>query len=157
MLKLIWMPLWSWYFELMVFIWLFYIFSCQLDVKIWQGNYHSPFNFFFSERSTTRLCGSEALLLHITWICYQICITSILIILLYAFLVTPVAPYEEYIIWRTSFSNFSNVLPVFTCARHIINLWNICLVVIIQSICLGLIFFYCKLFSFKAMENYLYV
>ena len=30
-------------------------------------------------------------------------------------------------IWRISFSKFQDVLPTFTCARAIGNLWSICL------------------------------
>ena len=49
------------------------------------------------------------------------------IILLYTFLVISFAWYQEYIICRISFEKFSDVLPAFTCARAIGNLWSICL------------------------------
>ena len=42
-----------------------------------------------------------------------------LVILLYTFLVICYAEYKEYIISRILFSKFSDVLPVFTCARVI--------------------------------------
>ena len=48
-----------------------------------------------------------------------------LIILLYNFFVIP--RYKDYAIRLISFSKFSDVLPAFTCARAIGNLWNICL------------------------------
>ena len=47
--------------------------------------------------------------------------------LLYTFLVICFAQCKEYIIWRISFSNFSYVLPAFTCASANGNLWSICL------------------------------
>ena len=50
------------------------------------------------------------------------------IILFYTFLVISFAPYKECIICLISFSTFSDVLPAFTCARAISNLWNLCLV-----------------------------
>ena len=49
------------------------------------------------------------------------------------FLVISFASYKEYVIWLISFSKFSDVLPVFTCASAIDNLWNICLGLIILS------------------------
>ena len=49
------------------------------------------------------------------------------IILIYTFLVISFAQYKEYIICLISFSKFSDVLPAFTCARAIGNLWSICL------------------------------
>ena len=48
------------------------------------------------------------------------------IVLLYTFLVISFARYKEYIICLISFSKFSDVLPTFTCARAIGNLWSIC-------------------------------
>ena len=50
-----------------------------------------------------------------------------LAILLYTFLVTYIAWYRKYIIFLTSFKKFSDVLPTFTCAKAIANLWNVCL------------------------------
>ena len=43
------------------------------------------------------------------------------------FLVISFTWYKEYIIWWISFSKFSDVLPAFTCARAIYNIWSICL------------------------------
>ena len=57
-------------------------------------------------------------------------IVSTLMNLLYCdilFLVIYFARYREHIIWRISFSRFSDVLPPFTWARAIGNLWSICL------------------------------
>ena len=50
-----------------------------------------------------------------------------IIILLNIFLIVSFAGYKEYIIWRLSFSKFSDVLRAFTCGRATGNLWNICL------------------------------
>ena len=47
------------------------------------------------------------------------------IIFLYNFLVIYFSWYKEYMIWQISFSKFSDVLPAFTCARVISNLWSI--------------------------------
>ena len=47
--------------------------------------------------------------------------------LLYTFLVISFAQYKEYIISLISFSNFSDVLSVFTYASAFSNLWDICL------------------------------
>ena len=49
------------------------------------------------------------------------------IVLLYIFLIIYFAWYKEYIICLISFSKFSDVLPAFTCANVIVNLWSICL------------------------------
>ena len=35
--------------------------------------------------------------------------------------------YTKYMIWKTSISTFSDVLPAVTCNNAIVNLWNICL------------------------------
>ena len=43
------------------------------------------------------------------------------------FLVISFAWYKEYIMWRISFSKFSDVLPAFTCGSAIGILWSICL------------------------------
>ena len=82
-----------------------------------------------SVRSSNSLWGSDALLFS-----EFINIVSILfynfmecIILLYTFLVTSFLWYREYIICLISFSRFSNILPAFTCASAIGNLWSICL------------------------------
>ena len=49
------------------------------------------------------------------------------IMLLYTFLVISSSQYKKYMIWRISFSKFSDVLPAFTCASAIDNHWGICL------------------------------
>ena len=56
------------------------------------------------------------------------------IMLMYTFLVISLQKmkriytlYKEHIVWRISFSKFSDVLPAFTCARVISSLWSICL------------------------------
>ena len=46
---------------------------------------------------------------------------------LYNILINYFAWYKAYMIWRTSFNKFSDVLPAFTRASAIGNLWNICL------------------------------
>ena len=56
-----------------------------------------------------------------------------LIILLNIFLVISLAQCKKYMIWQISFSMFSDVLPAFTSARAIGNLWSICLGVNILS------------------------
>ena len=47
--------------------------------------------------------------------------------LIYTFLVTAFSQYKKYMIFLISLSKFSDVLPVFTCANDIGNLWSICL------------------------------
>ena len=49
------------------------------------------------------------------------------ILLLYTSLVISFARYKEYIIYLISFSRVSDVLPAFTCASAIGNLWSMCL------------------------------
>ena len=79
--------------------------------------------------------------------------------------------HKEYMIWQISFSKFSDVVPAFTCARAIGNLWNICLRVNILSClrsatlatrakfkwCLFLFvcLFYWKYSTFKAIKMFL--
>ena len=48
------------------------------------------------------------------------------IMLLHTFLVISFAQYKEYIICLILFSKFPNVLPAFTSARTVANLWSIC-------------------------------
>ena len=45
--------------------------------------------------------------------------------MLYTFLVTSFSEYKKYMICLISFSKFSDVLPIFICARAIGNLWSI--------------------------------
>ena len=47
--------------------------------------------------------------------------------LLCAFLVISFSQYKQYMNIRISFSNFSDVLPDFFCARAIVNVLSICL------------------------------
>ena len=82
------------------------------------------FKSILCERLSNSLCGSDILLFS-----EFIKIVSILfynfiefVILLYTFLVISFARYREYIICLISFSKFSDVLPVFTCAIAIRNL-----------------------------------
>ena len=53
--------------------------------------------------------------------------------LLYNFSVISFAEYKEYTICLVIFSKFSDVLPAFTCASAIGNVWRICLLVNIFS------------------------
>ena len=92
------------------------------------------FKFILSVTLSNSLWGSDVSL-------FLINIVSILfynfiefIILLYTFLVITFARYKEYIIYLISFSKFSDVLPVFTCASATGNLWKICLGVNILSL-----------------------
>ena len=100
------------------------------------------FEFIFSQRLSNSLWGSDVSLFY-----EFINIVSILfynfikfIILLYLFLVISFSRYKEYVIWRISFYKFSDVLPAFTCANALGNLWSICLgvniVVPLSSCCL---------------------
>ena len=92
------------------------------------------FKFILSERLRNSLWGSDDLLLrefiHIVSILFYNCIEFI--ILLCNFLVIYLSPNKEYIC-LISFSKFSNVLPAFTCASAIGNLWSIWLGVNILS------------------------
>ena len=87
------------------------------------------FKFILCERLGSSMWGSDVLLFS-----ELINIVSLLfynfiefIILLYTFLVISFAWYKEYIICLISFSKFSDVLPAFTCASAIGNLWSTCL------------------------------
>ena len=86
------------------------------------------FKVILSERLNNSLWGSD-LLLFLELIKVSILYYTFIefIILLYTFLVISFARYKEYMIWRISFSKFSDVLPAFTCARAVGNLWSICL------------------------------
>ena len=53
-------------------------------------------------------------------------IFSEFIMLLYTFLVIYFSQYKKCIIWRISFSNFSDVLSALTYARGVGSLWSIC-------------------------------
>ena len=49
------------------------------------------------------------------------------ILLFYVFLVTSFSRYKKYMICPILFNKFSDILPAFTCASAIGNLWSICL------------------------------
>ena len=97
------------------------------------------FKFILFERLSDSLWGLDVLLfpelINIEFILFYNFIEFI--ILLYNFLAISFAQHKEYIICLISFSNFSGVLPAFTWANAIGNLWSICLGVNILS-CLWL-------------------
>ena len=80
--------------------------------------------------------GSDILLiLEFINIVSTFCYTFIeLIILLYNFLETSFSQYKKHIIFLTSFTKFSDMLPVFVCTRGIVTPYNICLVVNILNL-----------------------
>ena len=81
-----------------------------------------------------KACGSEVLLfsefINIVSIFYN---WIDLIMLLYTFLVISFDSYKEQMICLISFNKLSELLPAFTCARAIGNLWSICFGVSILS------------------------
>ena len=87
------------------------------------------FKFVLSERLSNSLWGSVVLLfpefINIVSILFYNLIEFI--ILLYKFLVIYFAQSQKYSICMISFCKFSDVLPVFTWASAIGNLWCICL------------------------------
>ena len=87
------------------------------------------FESILSARISNSLWGSDVLLF-----LEFISIASILlynfteiIILLYTFFVISLARNKKYLICLISFTKFPDVLPDFTCASAIGNLWSICL------------------------------
>ena len=101
------------------------------------------FKFVFSKRFSNSLWGSSILSFS-----EFISIASLLfynfiefIILLNTLLVIAFAQYKEYKICLISFSKFSDVLPAFTCASAIGNIWSICLGVNILSPSLYFVFY----------------
>ena len=74
------------------------------------------FKFSLSVRLSNSLRGSKCFIILLFYNFIEF------IILLYTFLVIFFARYKEHIICLISFSKFSDVLPVFTCARAIGNL-----------------------------------
>ena len=70
-----------------------------------------------------------------------------LIMMLYTFLLTSFSQYKEYMIWFTSISKISDVLPAFTYANTIGNLWSIFVLKLIFWVLLNIIF--CFVFSFR--------
>ena len=87
------------------------------------------FKFILSKRLSNSLWGLDVLLfpefINIVFILIYSFIEFI--ILLYTFLVNSFSRNKEYIIYLISFNKFSDVLPAFTCASDIGNLWSICL------------------------------
>ena len=85
------------------------------------------FKFILSKRSINSLWGSHVLLfsefLNVVSILFYNFIDFI--ILLYTFFVISFYRYKEYMICLISFSKVAYVLPAFTCARAIGNLWSI--------------------------------
>ena len=77
-----------------------------------------PFKFILSERLSNSLLGSDVYYFQNTLkavsILYYVFIE--LFILLYTYLVISFTWYKEYMIWRISYSKFSDVLPASTCA-----------------------------------------
>ena len=111
------------------------------------------FKSFLSGRLSISLWRSEVLLF-----CKFINIVSILnyikfIIFLHTFLVICFARFKKYMIWRGSFSNFSDMLLPFICASVIGNLWSICLGVIIWFHFPELILR--NIFTYKIIKNWL--
>ena len=101
------------------------------------------FKFVFSKRFSNSLWGSSILSFS-----EFISIASLLfynfiefIMLLNTLLVIAFAQYKEYKICLISFSKFSDVLPAFTCASAIGNIWSICLGVNILSPSLYFVFY----------------
>ena len=83
------------------------------------------FRFILSERLSNSLWELwESMLINIVSILIYNFIEFI--ILLYTFSVICFAWHKECIIRLISFSKFSDVLPTFTCAKAIGNLWSIC-------------------------------
>ena len=86
------------------------------------------FKFILCEGLSSSLQGSDVLLFSEFLIMASILYYTFMefIILLHTFLVIFFARCKEHIIWRISFSKFSDVLPI-------VNLWSICLGVNISS------------------------
>ena len=128
--QVIQIPCQRWYFKFNIFVWLFYIFPWI--VKPDKATYLSfIFKFIISKKLSNSLWGSDLLLFS-----EFINIVSTLfynfiefMILFYTFLVISSFRYKEYIIFLISFSKFSDLLPAFTCASGIGNLWSNCFVV----------------------------
>ena len=118
-------PHWSRYFKFVVFVWLFNIFPCTVDLS-------RLLKLTLYVRLSKSLWGLHVLLF------FRIHKYSIhnfveFIILLYTFLVIPFAWYKKYMIWRNLFSKFSDLLAAFTCTRAISKIKSICLGVNILS------------------------
>ena len=124
-----------------------------------KGTYLSRlFKFILSARLSKSLWRSDVLLfsefLNIVSLLFY---NFFEFIRLYNFLVIYLAPYREYIIFLISFSKFSDIVPAYTCARLIDNLWYICLGVIILVLeniwktCT--LYFYWKYFAIESIKN----
>ena len=87
------------------------------------------FKSILSERLNNSLLGLDVLLfselINMPSILY--CTFTKFTILSYTFLLTSFARYKEYMICWISYCELSDVLPAFTCARTIENLWSNCL------------------------------
>ena len=94
------------------------------------------FKFVLSARSRNSLWGSAALLflefLNVVFILFHS--FTEFIMFLHTYLVTSFVCYKEYMIYLILFIKFSDVLPAFTCASAIANIWSICLGVNIPSL-----------------------
>ena len=113
---------------------MFYNFPFIAHAKIWQSNlFNTPLYIHCIVKLSINLCGTGVLL-----VLEFINMASILNytefnILLYTFFVLFFAQYKQYMLCLISFSNFSDLLPVSTCASATGNLWSICLEVNILS------------------------
>ena len=93
------------------------------------------FKFVLSERLSNNIWGSD-LLLFLEFINKYSLYIITLLNSLYSYihlLVISFVRYKECMIWRSSFSRFTDVLPAFISARGIDKLWRICLELKISS------------------------
>ena len=120
---------WSWYFKFIIFAWLFWYFSMHNICRDLMGKqiYHFFFNFIFCERLSMKIRCLNILRNIVSILFPKFYNFNEIIILLYTFLIISFAWYKEYIICLIWFSKISDVLPAFTCASAIVNLWRICL------------------------------
>ena len=112
---------WNWYFEFIVFVWIFYLFPYILHAKIEKARYLSFLcKLTLSAISSVSLWASDVLL--ILEIINMIYILHVR--LLYTFLVISFVKYKECNIWGNSFNKFSNVVTRSTYANTVVNLWR---------------------------------
>ena len=121
-------PCWSWYLKSIIFVWFFYIYYAYYAYyALINQHMFLSFSSLFYLWDLTRLWESSVLLfsefINIVSILFYNVIEFI--ILLYTSLVTSFSRYKEYIISLISFCKFLDVLPTFTCARAIGNVWTI--------------------------------
>ena len=136
-------PRWRWCFKFTVFVWLFIFFQVYYMLRFDGARYLSLlFKFILSERLSDSLWGSDVLLFSEFTNLASILFYNFIefIILLYTFLVILFAQYKECIIWWITFINLSDVLPAFTYASAIGNLWRICLGVNILNLLTSVLF-----------------